>query len=169
MADMADIIKAGVPPRFTDATTQLALGSYFIFGPVGTGKTHTACALCMAALDDGIRLPKFRTMTGLFDELRSYDPRDPSDYRYAVLCGTGFLALDDMGKEKMTDWKMEQLFSIIDRRYSHELPTVITSNLSLPQLAQSMGNDINGQAIVSRVQEMCKVVEYKGSDRRMAK
>lgn len=40
------------------------------------------------------------------------------------------LVLDDFGAERATDWACEQLFQIVNTRYSHERPTVITSNLA---------------------------------------
>jgi DNA replication protein DnaC len=154
--------KAQIPAKFRDAQTEWPIASYFLCGEVGTGKTYTAAALALKA--DGY--VSFRSSFSLFNQLREYDPRDPNDYSKAIIENADFLVIDDVGKEKMTDWKFEQLFGLINHRYENELTTTITSNFTLSELAVLWGDDINGQAIVSRIAEMCDVVLLDGIDRR---
>ena len=72
------------------------------------------------------------------------------------------LILDDMGAEKTSEWSIQTLYSIIDRRYRDEKQTLITSNLTLDEIAEKVGD-----RIASRIAGMCKVVEIKGKDRRI--
>ena len=74
------------------------------------------------------------------------------------------LALDDIGSEKATDWALQMLYLLIDRRYSQMLKTIITSNLTLDQIADRLDDRIS-----SRIAGMCKIVSIKGKDRRLAK
>lgn len=66
-----------------------------------------------------------------------------------------FLVLDDIGTSKVTDWVLEQLYLLIDHRWECNLPTVFTSNYSLTQLGEQLGDD----RIPSRIQAMCKIVK----------
>ena len=38
------------------------------------------------------------------------------------------LILDDAGVERVTEWRDEQLYDIVNHRYNHDLPLVITTN-----------------------------------------
>jgi DNA replication protein DnaC len=72
------------------------------------------------------------------------------------------LYLDDLGAEKASDWVRSTLYLLINRRYENERRTVISSNLSLDQLADQLDD-----RIASRISEMCKIVKIAGSDRRI--
>lgn len=160
--------KAQIPPIFWEAETDLPVCSYFITGEVGTGKSYTASALAIKAIEESIGYVSFRSVKSLFDHIREYDPFNPNDYSRAIIENASLLVIDDAGKESMTDWKFEQLFGLINHRYEHGLTTIITSNYSLSELAQKWGNDANGQAIVSRIYEMCEVIVKTGDDKRLS-
>ena len=73
------------------------------------------------------------------------------------------LYIDDIGSEKTTDYVRSSLFLLIDRRYNQmKARTLITSNLSLNEIAEQQG-----QRIASRITGMCRVVKLTGSDRRL--
>jgi hypothetical protein len=72
------------------------------------------------------------------------------------------LILDDIGTEKPSEWAQQNIFLIIDRRYETLRQTIFTSNLSLDELSERLGD-----RITSRIAEMCKVIELKGKDRRI--
>lgn len=72
------------------------------------------------------------------------------------------LILDDFGVEKNTDWAFQMLYILINRRYENMNKTIITSNLSLSQLADKLNDD----RIPSRLQQMCDIIETAGFDYR---
>jgi len=72
------------------------------------------------------------------------------------------LFIDDFGTEKGSEWVLETLYSIIDKKYEDVIPMIITSNLDLNALGVKMGD-----RIASRIAEMCDVVEMTGLDRRL--
>jgi DNA replication protein DnaC len=72
------------------------------------------------------------------------------------------LYLDDLGVEKVSDWALQTIYLIIDRRYSEMLRTIISSNLSLDQLADRLDD-----RIASRIAGMCEVIKMTGKDRRL--
>jgi DNA replication protein DnaC len=72
------------------------------------------------------------------------------------------LVLDDLGAEKTSDFALQSLYIIIDKRYSEMRHTIITSNLSVDEIAGKVGD-----RIASRIAGMCRVIELKGRDRRI--
>lgn len=183
------ISECGIPKRYISADIDnlnpkqkvsvegfLKNESLFLHGGVGTGKTYIAVALIRAIVEKQVAAalnetyiphrPKLVSVTDLLLEIRDAF-RDGSGIsegdiisRYA---GCKFLALDDLGAEKTTEWSSQTLYSIIDHRYRDMRLTLITSNLNLDGISVRVGD-----RIASRIAEMCKVVELKGKDRRRA-
>lgn len=49
----------------------------------------------------------------------------------------GVVVLDDLGREKVSDWTGETVYGIVNHRYEAMLPTIVTTNLSGAELAAS--------------------------------
>lgn len=83
-------------------------------------------------------LPYFISAPEFFLELKAtfnnseYTERDVLD-RYTS--SKALLVLDDLGAEKVSDWSRQMLFTLIDRRYRRMQQTIVTTNLSLDELA----------------------------------
>jgi DNA replication protein DnaC len=111
--------------------------------------------------------PAFRVVPVLLDTLRASvrgsDPDADDDLRY-VRDASDLLVLDDFGREKPTDWVIERLYAVVEKRYGELRGTCVTSNLSLDQLA-----DHGYQALVSRLTETCDIVKITASDFRPEK
>jgi DNA replication protein DnaC len=73
--------------------------------------------------------------------------------------------VDDLGKDRATEWAEQILYQVIDTRYRENRPIVATSNFALPDLQEQYPNV--GPAIVSRLVEMCQGVKIVGFDWRM--
>jgi DNA replication protein DnaC len=76
------------------------------------------------------------------------------------------LLLDELGKVKATDWVLDKIREIIGGRYAKKNTTLITTNYPLDQkkpkdvlLQEKIGEDM-----VSRLREMCNIVEMEGTD-----
>ena len=79
------------------------------------------------------------------------------------------LIIDDLGKERPSEWTLEKLFTIINNRYENNLPVVITTNYNRDRLRERLANRTNyeiADAIISRLYEMCKGINIKGTDKR---
>jgi hypothetical protein len=75
-----------------------------------------------------------------------------------------FLVLDDLGAEKVSDFVLQTLYDLLDRRYGECLETLITSNLSLEELAgHYLGH---GDRLASRIAGMGPTLVLRGKDRR---
>lgn len=138
--------------------TDTERNSLILIGKCGTGKTHLAAAIANALLDKGIPV-LFDTYSGHLHKLRM-DMDNNTHYREKMQ-NIDMLILDDVGREKVTEWSQSTMFDVINYRYEHMLPIVITSNYESNQLA-----DYFGAAVWSRLCEMCIGVKTEGGDYR---
>ena len=66
------------------------------------------------------------------------------------------LIIDDLGKEKVSEWTLEKLYYVINSRYEDCLPIVITTNYDPEKLVRRLtvkDNFETAEAIVSRICE----------------
>jgi DNA replication protein DnaC len=136
----------------------------FLHGPPGTGKTHLAVALLK---DAGKReYDTFTTVANLLMKLRDSFRKDAERSEADIIrqySKANLVVLDDLGAEKTSEFALQSLYIIIDKRYSEMRPTIITSNLTVDEIAEKVGD-----RIASRIAGMCRVVELKGRDRRLS-
>lgn len=145
-----------------DAAERIADGesdSLLLSGGVGTGKTHLAAAIAHYAIERGV-ITKFGNVTDIFQSLR--DAFTTDEDILSEVKSVPLLVLDDLGKEKHSEWSTETIYSIVNYRYEHMLPTVITTNMTVEELQDRVGS-----ATMSRLMEMCRYVEMNGEDYRI--
>lgn len=165
-----------IPERFRDVTFQGFIprsvpqqeirdriwndftGSYFICGDYGCGKTHLATAQYIRLLQIE-RSAMFFTMAELLGEL--HRSALDSDYfctvRHRARSAEKFhLFIDDIDKFKVTDFKHEVLFDLMDTIYKRKLGLTITSNYTLSELATA--GSVH-PSIVRRIDDICAVVQ----------
>ena len=87
-------------------------------GSYGTGKTHLASAIANRLLSLGIPVIA-GTLSTLLDKIkRSWQDVKLNEYEIMkAFFDCDLLIIDDLGKEKVTDWYLERLYSIINHRY----------------------------------------------------
>ena len=150
--------------------------SCFIWGGSGVGKTHMVHAMLneLTCVDDYPAPVMYFTERGLFrwinDGIRSKDLRDSYDRRRTRVEGCGLLVLDDLGSELINESRYGVLFGIADRRTLDGLPTVITCNYSLADLAGRFyiqHGKVGAEKFISRLAMLCEVIKVGGRDRRM--
>ena len=136
-------------------------------GSYGTGKTHLAAAIINELLKTKNVVGAFVVVPDLLKAIRkSFDEKDNKDIKqlFDTVKKSELLVLDDLGSEKSSDWVREQLFILINSRYENMLPTIITTNLSMSELAEE---NVLGRRIVSRLCEMTSGVIVKAGDYRL--
>lgn len=156
-----------IPPSIQSAfdDSKRTKKGFYIYGGVGSGKTHAAYALYRNALRVSDNIPKFWNTTELFRELRLDVSRQDCDKRMVeieLMNCPGILFLDDVGAEKISDWVLETFYLIINKRYNDMLPIIFTSNYNIADLSERLGD-----RIVSRIVESCNIVKLDGNDRRL--
>ena len=107
-----------------------------LMGTVGTGKSTIAASLCRAWTDI-LTVARFYQCDIVAERIR----QDES-YKYEVAFQKGLIVLDDLGTEGKV-YGEESLPFILYRRYERNLPTVITTNLNLEQIARKYGERIS--------------------------
>jgi DNA replication protein DnaC len=160
----------------------------FLYGPRGTGKTHLMAAGMkweilkaeprkilqteLGGRQEGYvepfysDFPLFISVPELLLNLRGAFKNSSATTEDEILgeySNAKILYLDDLGTEKPTEWALQTLYLLIDRRYREMLKTNISSNLSLDELADRLDDRIS-----SRIAGMCQVVHLKGKDRRLS-
>ncbi|NDJ86221.1 MAG: ATP-binding protein [Chloroflexi bacterium] len=111
-------------------------GWLLLQGGYGSGKTHLAAAVGNYQLDQGHEVV-FVTVPDLLDHLRvSYSAGAEVSYDdlFMRVRSTPFLILDDLGTESPTAWAGEKLFQLLNHRYVHRLPTVVTTNRAIERM-----------------------------------
>lgn len=136
--------------------------NYFLFGPAGTGKTHAA-TVALRKVPNG---ELFR-MSRISRVLRRCEGPDDEVKAIKQLSQVPML-LDDLGSEKMTEFLQSNFFEIIDRRVQYKINgLIITSNLSLDQLAPVIG-DRTASRIAGLVTKK-NILQFSGKDYRWQK
>jgi DNA replication protein DnaC len=115
-ADTNDKLKAINAVRLGAWKTNL-----FLCGKSGTGKTHLA--MCLAK--DGA---KYRRLPDIFREVRAdFDSEQDIIDHYGTV---RFLIIDEVGRQKFSDFEKNLFFEIIDKRWNNMLPTTLITNLT---------------------------------------
>lgn len=134
-----------------------------IYGSPGNGKTYfSACianaliqrvipAICVSSIALTERINESRNNygnEGMFTVLNSLNNAD-------------LLILDDLGTEPDTKWTRSMIYQIIEKRYSSNLPIIITTNISMAEL-----RDRYDDRVCSRLNKMCTFFNNTGRDLR---
>lgn len=165
----------GVPKLFEGVPPVEFNGrSIFITGKCGTGKTFKAVGIlktfarllpCKEFVEPYKNLPIFVNTPELMMRLRGCFLPSAKMSEDALLRGymeTPLLVMDDLGSEKSSEWVLQSLYILTNSRYTEQRPIVITSNLSLEDLTEKLGD-----RITSRIAGMCRVIKLAGNDRRL--
>jgi DNA replication protein DnaC len=118
-------------------------GGLVISGPVGTGKTHLACAIAYELLKVGERV-WFTTLADLLRGLRVGKGRPLGDklgeaYLWQRATQVKTLILDDVGAGQVPEWEISHVDHLVNARYNTLLPTICTTNLTPPEFSKLIG------------------------------
>ncbi|MFF5567671.1 ATP-binding protein [Streptomyces sp. NPDC012623] len=176
--------RRATPPRFRDAEATMpevidwadraladnaAAGALLLSGLTGTGKTHQAYGALRRIAAGGPNRFELITVNSadMYGNLRPSQVLGAAERELRRLSEVQYLFLDDLGTAKTSEWTEEVTYRLINSRYNHCLPTIITSNLPARDENGPDLTDFVGARVASRLAEMVTtLVPMIGADRR---
>ena len=125
-------------------------------GNSGTGKTHIALALGLAACQKGFRV-RFTTAASLARELiEAKDERRLMRFQ-KMLSSFELLIIDELGFVPLSKTGAELLFEVFSRRYERSA-TLVTSNLPFNEWTEAFGSERLTGALLDRLGHASRVL-----------
>ena len=134
-------------------------------GNSGTGKTHIALALGLAACQKGFRV-RFTTAASLAHELiEAKDERRLMRFQ-KMLASFELLIIDELGFVPLSKTGAEMLFEVFSRRYERSA-TLVTSNLPFNEWTEAFGSERLTGALLDRLTHHVHILEMNGESYRL--
>src|SRR5882672_6745526 len=136
-----------------------------LLGNSGTGKTHIALALGLAACQRGHRV-RFTTAAALVHELM--EARDEKHLlRFQKqMASYELLIVDELGFVPLSKTGAELLFETFSRRYERSA-TLVTSNLPFNEWTEAFGSERLTGALLDRLTHHVHILEMNGESYRL--
>ncbi len=135
-------------------------------GPSGTGKTHVALGLGLAACQKGLSVG-FTTAAALVSEMmEARDERRLLRFQ-KQMAACQLLIIDELGFVPLSKTGAELLFELISQRYERGA-TLITSNLPFDEWTETLGSERLTGALLDRITHHVNILEMNGDSYRLA-
>ncbi|MGO3392423.1 IS21-like element helper ATPase IstB [Glutamicibacter arilaitensis] len=136
-----------------------------LFGDVGTGKTHLATALAVAACRRGIPA-RFFTTAGLVMQLRRAKAEGRLDKELASIAKNELLIIDEFGYLPIDDEGARLLFQVIADGYEKR-SLVVTTNLEFKRWGMVFGDENMAAAVIDRLVHHGRLLQFRGQSYRV--
>jgi DNA replication protein DnaC len=137
----------------------------YVYGGCGVGKTRNLYGIyrtILANMKGNVPL-EFTNITEFFSDLKqTFDDVSSESEIVKTISTNKVLFIDDLGVEKLSEWGIEATYRLLNHRYEWLKPTFISSNLSIKEMAERLGD-----RMTSRIVEMCDVIKIDGEDKRV--
>jgi DNA replication protein DnaC len=151
---------------------ELARGEYIerrenviALGNSGTGKTHVALGLGLAACQRGLSVG-FTTAAALVHELLEARDEKRLLRLQKQLAGYKLLIIDELGFVPLSKSGAELLFEVFSQRYERGA-TLVTSNLPFDEWTEVMGSERLTGALLDRLTHHVHILEMNGESYRL--
>jgi|TARA_R110002072_G_C7938256_1_gene532252 DNA replication protein DnaC len=134
-------------------------------GPSGTGKTHIALGLGLAACQKGLSVG-FITASALVHELMEARDEKVLLRFQKKLAKYKLLIIDELGFVPLSKTGAELLFEVFSQRYECG-STMVTSNLPFDEWTETFGSDRLTGALLDRLTHHVNILEMNGDSYRL--
>lgn len=112
-----------------------------MFGTMGTGKTHLACAAALEVIKQGFSARYTKAITFLRNVKSTWGKEAPMSEKAMIETyeKPDLLIIDELGMNFGTDAERVILFDLIDTRYGMMKPCILISNLSEEEFVDLIG------------------------------
>ncbi len=136
-----------------------------LLGNSGTGKTHIALALGLAACQRGHRV-RFTTAAALVHELMEARDEKRLLRFQKQLASYELLIVDELGFVPLSKTGAELLFEVFSQRYERT-STLVTSNLPFQEWTEILGSERLTGALLDRLTHHVHILEMNGESYRL--
>lgn len=148
-----------LPPMLAD--WDWSTGGVLLHGPKGTGKTQAACRMVVEAVRElrvgASRIAWVSTSLLFMDLRRAMDDKKFTPPAVQAMRDAELVCLEDMCKERPSDWVHEQMFTLVDELYARDVDLIVTTNWQPHELPSRVGD-----YTADRINEMTTPVKLDG-------
>lgn len=133
------------------------------WGGTGLGKTHLSLAIAGEVVHKGylVLYASAPRLTATLEQQQFRTDSRSAQYR-EMLYGCELLVIDDLGAEFTTRFTTSAIYDIINSRLIQQRPTIINTNLAMPELRA-----MYSERTASRIQGGYEQIHFYGSDIRI--
>ena len=163
---------AAIPSLNKPLVLELARSEYILrrenviaLGNSGTGKTHVALALGLAACQKGLTVT-FATAASLVNQLMEARDERRLLKLQRDLAAVKLLIVDELGYVPLSPTGAELLFEVFSQRYERG-STIVTSNLPFEEWTQVLGSERLTGALLDRLTHHVSILAMNGDSYRL--
>ncbi len=131
--------------------------SVILIGDSGTGKTHLATALGVAACQQGRRV-RFTTLAALANELQEAEGRRELARVVGRYARTELVILDELGYLTLPDGAAELVFQVLSERHERG-SLIVTTNLPFGEWTKVFPDARMAKAVVDRLTHRAHIID----------
>ena len=145
--------------------TKVQTKGLIITGESGIGKTHLAASIANKLIEND-KIVLMGRLTTLLDMIKETfrDNTKSENELIELYSNVDMIIIDDLGTEKISQWALEKLYTIIQNRNENRLPIIITTRFDKQGLIERFSQSQDEQlvdAIISKLYQMCYGITLK--------